>query len=201
MSKAPHKERTLVILKPDVIQRQIVGEILARFEKKGFKIVGMKMVWPSKELVGKHYIDKDEYHKSVGEKTIKSAQDRGEDITGWDALEIGRKVRRYNIEYLSCGPVVAFVLEGNSVIEGVRKFLGSTNPQNSDIGTIRGDFSPDSYFLADLQGRATRTLLHASDSVESAEREIPLWFKKEELYEYTTAVEYVLYDAGWSKEK
>ena len=201
MSKAPHKERTLVILKPDVIQRQIVGEILARFEKKGFKIVGMKMVWPSKELAGKHYMADDDYNRGVGEKAINGAKERGEDVTGWDALEIGRKVRRYCIEYLSCGPVVAFVLEGNCVIESVRTFLGSTNPSKADAGTIRADYSPDSYVLSDLQGRATRTLLHASDSVESAEREIPLWFKEDELYEYTTAVEYVLYDAGWSKEK
>ena len=201
MSKKPQKERTLLIFKPDVMQRQIVGEILSRFEKKGFKIVGMKMTWPSKELMAEHYIDKDEYHKSVGEKTKKGAEARGEDTSNWDSLAVGKKVREWNIKYLSCGPVVALVLEGNCVIEGVRKLLGKTNPRISDVGTIRADYSPDSYLLADLQGRATRTIVHASDSVESAEREIPLWFKENELYDYKTAIEHILYDAGWSKEK
>jgi nucleoside-diphosphate kinase len=201
MSKEPQKERTLVILKPDVIQRQIVGEILTRFERKGFKIIGMKMVWPTEELMREHYIDEDEYHRSVGIKAVDNAKEKGEDVTGMDPVEIGRRIRNYNVEYLSCGPVLAFVLEGNSVIEGVRKLLGKTNPRLADVGTIRADYTPDSYFLADMQGRATRTIAHASDSVESAEREIPLWFKDDELYEYSTAIEHILYDAGWSKEK
>jgi len=201
MSKELQKEKTLIIFKPDVIQRQIVGEIISRLEKKGFKIVGMKMTWPSKELMAKHYIDDDEYSRGVGEKAIKNAKSKGEDTKNWDALEIGRKVRNWNIEYLSCGPVIALVLEGNCVIEGVRKLLGSTNPRNSDVGTVRADYSPDSYFLADIQGRATRTIVHASDSLESAKREIPLWFKEDELYDYKTAIEYILYDTGWTKEK
>lgn len=201
MSKEPQKERTLVILKPDVIQRQIVGEILTRFERKGFKIIGMKMILADRELAEKHYVGDEEYLISLGEKTRKAAEARGDDVSGWDNLAKGNEIREWSIEYLSSGPVVAFVLEGNYVIEGVRKILGGTNPRNADIGTIRADYSPDSYFLADLQGRATRTLLHASDSVESAEREIPLWFKENELYDYKTAIEYALYDAGWSKEK
>jgi len=201
MSKKPQKERTLVIFKPDVIQRQIVGEILTRFERKGFKIIGMKMTWASEELMKEHYIDDDEYHKSVGVKAIAGAESRGEDVSKMDPVEIGRRIRQYNVSYLSCGPVVAIVFEGNYVIEGVRKILGKTNPRIADIGTIRADYSPDSYFLADMQGRATRTIVHASDSIESAEREIPLWFKEDELYDYKTAVEHILYDAGWTKEK
>ena len=201
MPKQPQKERTLLIFKPDVIQRQMVGEILSRFERKGFKIVGMRMVWPSEELMAEHYIDDDEYNKGVGESAKKGALSRGEDVAGWDSLEIGKRIRLRNVEYLSCGPVIAMVLEGNCVIEGVRRLLGKSNPRTSDVGTIRADYSPDSYFLADLDGRATRTIIHASDCIESAEREIPLWFKEDEMYDYKTAIEHVLYDAGWSKEK
>ena len=201
MLKEPQKERTLIILKPDVIQRQIVGEIVNRLERKGFKIVGMKMIWASKELMAKHYIDDDEYNKGIGEKAIKNVKTKGEDTKDWNALDIGKKVRNWNIEYLSCGPVIAIVLEGNCVIEGIRKILGSTNPRNSDVGTVRADYSTDSYFLADTEGRATRTIVHSSDAIESAKREIPLWFKENEIYDYKTAIEHILYDTGWSKEK
>lgn len=198
LEKIMKYERTLVIFKPDVIQRQIMGEIIERFERKGFKIVGMKMIWPTAELIGKHYEDNQEYFKEVGDKTIKSARERGEKLFSNDPIEIGRRIRQWNMLYMSCGPVFAIVLEGPHIIEAVRKMLGSTNPLNADIGTIRSDYSPDSYFLANLQGRTTRTMVHASDSIESANREIPLWFKKSELYDYETAIEKVLFDVGWS---
>lgn len=193
-------ERTLVIFKPDVIQRQIIGEILSRFERKGFKIVGMKMIWPSEELVGEHYSADEAYLTEVGTKTIAFAKERGEKLSGETPLEIGQRVRRWNIEYLSCGPVLAVVLGGPNIVEAVRKMIGKSNPILADVGTIRSDYSPDSYFLADIQGRTTRTMLHASDSVENAKREIPLWFNDEELYSYETAMERVLYDAGWSSK-
>ena len=201
MSKEPQKERTLLIFKPDVIQRQIVGEVMTRFERKGFKIVGMKMVEIEKDLVSKHYTDDERYNEGVGEKAKIGAEKRGEDTSNWNSLEVGMKIRQTNIDYLSCGPVIAMVLEGNCVIEGVRKLLGTSNPRTSDVGTIRADYSPDSFFLADMGARATRTIIHASDSIECAKREIPLWFKENELYEYKTAMEHILYDAGWSKEK
>lgn len=116
-----NKEKTLVIFKPDVVQRQIIGEILSRFERKGFKIVGMKMLIPSRELVGKHYEDKKEYLVEVGEKAKKGAELRGEDISGWDSLARGKRIRESNINYLTCGPVVAVVFQGFGVIAGVRK--------------------------------------------------------------------------------
>ncbi len=193
-----NKEKTLVIFKPDVVQRQIVGEILSRFERKGFKIVGMKMLIPSRELVGKHYEDKKEYLVEVGEKAKKGAELRGEDISGWDSLARGKRIRESNINYLTCGPVVAVVFQGFGVIAGVRKMLGSTSPADGDVGTIRADFSLDSFALADEQGRVTRSMLHASDSVENAEREIGLWFNATEISEYETAAEKIFYDVGWS---
>jgi len=195
------KQRTLVIFKPDVVQRQIIGEILTRFEKKGFKIVGLKMVWPTEELVKKHYTDDESYLIQVGKKSLKSAQDRGEPMKEKDPYLIGKRIREWSVDYLCCGPVLAIVLEGASVIESVRKMVGKTNPVLADVGTVRADYTPDSYLLSNLQGRTTRTLIHASDSIDSATHEIPLWFSAEEMFEYKTAIEHVLYDAGWGKKK
>lgn len=194
------KERTLIILKPDVIQRQIIGEILTRFERKGLKVVAMKLVTPSRELVSKHYSDDKAYLEEVGNKGIVSAKERGEDLGDLTALEIGARVRMWNVEYLSCGPVLAVVLEGAHVIASVRKLIGKSNPVDADVGTIRADFTPDSFLLSNAQGRTTRTMIHASDSVENANREIALWFSKDEILSYETAIEKILYDAGWGKK-
>lgn len=191
-------ERTLVIFKPDVLQRQIVGEILTRFERKGFKIVAMKMLTPTREQVGAHYEDDETYLTGVGEKAKKGAIERGEDISGWDNLEVGKKFRELNIDYLTCGPVLAIVMEGFGIIAGVRKMLGATSPADGDVGTIRTDYSLDCYALANTAGRSTRTMLHASDCVEAAEREIPLWFDESEISDYETAAEKIFYDNGWS---
>ena len=193
-----NKEKTLVIFKPHVIQRQVVGEIISRFERKGFKIVGMKMLIPSETLVGKHYSDDPEYLIETGNKAKKGAEERGEDTSNWNALERGKWIRESNIKYLTCGPVIATVFQGFEVIKGVRKMLGSTSPADGDVGTIRADFSLDSFALADEQNRVTRSMLHASDSVENAEREIGLWFNPTEISEYETAAEKIFYDAGWS---
>lgn len=198
MNSKSIEERTLVIFKPDVIQRQIVGELISKFERKGFKIAGMKLVWPSEELVGNHYVEDEAYLKEVGEKALSNALTRGEVLKETDPVKIGAKIRMWNIDYLSCGPVLAIVLQGPTIVEAVRKIVGSSNPQNADMGTIRADYTPDSFLLADEQGRTTRTLIHASDSVENAKREIGLWFKDSELYNYETAIEKVLFDAGWS---
>lgn len=194
-----NKEKSLLVFKPDVIQRQIVGELISRFERKGFKIVAMKMSIPSRELVEKHYEDSHKYLMEMGDKAKKGAEARGEDTSNWNSLEKGKWIREANISYLTCGPVLAMVLQGFGVIAGVRKMLGSTSPADGDVGTIRADFSLDSYALADEQSRATRTMIHASDSVENAEREIGLWFNPTEISEYESAAEKIFYDAGWSK--
>lgn len=193
-----HKQRTLVVFKPDVLQRQIVGEIISRFERKGYKIVGLKMVQPDRELAGKHYIDDEEYLTSVGESSKKFAKELGEPIPEGTPLEIGQSVRQRNIEYLITGPVVAMVLQGVHVIRSVRKFVGSGNPQNADVGTIRADYTPDSYKFADTQDRAARNIIHASDAEDTAKREIDLWFDESEIFQYDTAVEKILYDENWS---
>jgi nucleoside-diphosphate kinase len=192
------KERSLLLIKPDVLQRQIVGEILTRFERKGFKIIAMKMLNATKEQVGEHYVDEENYLREVGEKAKKGAEARGEDISNWDSLERGKMIRQRNIDYLTCGPIVAMVLEGYGVISGVRKILGNTSPAAGDVGTIRDDYSLDTYQLADVVARSTRTMIHASDSVENAERELAIWFDEDEMCDnYETAAEKIFYDEGW----
>lgn len=191
-------ERSLLLIKPDVLQRQIVGEILSRFERKGFKIIGLKLLNATKEQVGDHYINEESYLIETGEKAKKGALARGEDVTNWNSLEKGKIIRQRNIDYLTCGPIVAMVLEGFGVIAQVRKVLGSTSPADGDVGTIRDDYSLDTYALADYVSRSTRTMLHASDSVENAERELKIWFKEKELCNnYETGVEKIFYDEGW----
>jgi len=192
------EERILVLIKPDVLQRQIVGEILTRFERKGFKLVAMKMLNATKEQVGEHYEEKESYLIEMGEKAKKGAIARGQDVSEWNSLEWGRIIRNRSIAYLTAGPIVAMVIEGPGVIAGIRKLLGSTSPTEGDIGTIRADYSFDSYALADVVSRATRTMLHASDSPESAERETKIWFGKDEICNnYETVAEKIFYDSGW----
>ena len=191
-------EKTLVLIKPDVIQRQIFGEILSRFERKGFKIVGMRMLNATKEQVAEHYVDEEGYLIETGEKAKKGAIARGEDVSDWNSLERGRIIRQNNILYLTCGPIIAMVLEGHGVVSAVRKLLGSTSPAEGDVGRIRDDYSFDTFALADYVSRATRTMIHASDSSENAKREIKIWFKESELCsDYETVAEKIFYDFGW----
>lgn len=192
------EERTLILMKPDVLQRQIVGEILSRFERKGFKMVAFKMLNATKKQVGEHYINQEQYLIETGEKAKKGAEMRGQDVSDWNSLEWGKVIRERNIAYLTCGPILAIVLEGPGVVAGVRKVLGSTSPSDGDVGTIRADYSFDSYALADVVARSTRTMLHASDSPENAQREIKIWFKEKEICSnYETVAEKIFYDAGW----
>ena len=139
------KERTLVIIKPDAVQRGLVGEIVSRFEKRGIKIVAMKMVKVSRELAEKHY-----------------------------GIHRGKPFFEPTVEYITSSPVVAMVLEGINAIDMVRKMMGKTNPQDAEPGTIRGDYGQ---FIG-------RNIVHGSDSKETAEFEINLWFPPNEISEY-----------------
>jgi nucleoside-diphosphate kinase len=154
-------ERTLVLLKPDCVQRCFMGRVIQRFEDAGFTIVGMKMVWADENLAGKHY---------------------GEDIT----KRRGAKVRSAMIKFLREGPVVAIALEGIDVIENVRKIVGGTEPKSANPGTIRGDFSHMSFKHADSVGKGVPNLIHASGNSSDAKKELKLWFKDKELHSYTT---------------
>lgn len=182
------KERTLIIFKPDAVMRSLVGEILARFERAGLKIVGMKMMLPSAELAAKHYPE--DAITRVGNKTIVDWEAWGIKNTK-TAEEIGRNVLDDTRKYLSSGPVVAVVLEADHVVEVVRKMAGSTGPKDSAPGTIRGDYAHIALGRASLARKGGTNLLHASGSPEEAAVEIAMWFKPEELMpEYKLAHEY-----------
>lgn len=193
-------EKTVAIIKPDGVQRGLVGDILHRFERSGLKIVGMKMVWPTKELIGQHYADDEHFLKSIGQKALDAAKARGQAMTE-TALEIGTRVRLSNMRYMSTGPVIALVLEGNTAVQTVRNIIGGTNPLTADIGTIRGDLTIDDFTQADSEKRSVRNLMHASGDVPEAKREIALWFTDDELHEYQTVMDKVLHDPHWDAEK
>lgn len=193
-------ERTLAVIKPDGVQRGLMGEILHRFERTGLKVVGMKMVWVDKKLVSRHYSDDEAYLKSVGEKAIDAAREEGVEMSE-SALEVGKRVRLANTRFLSTGPVLAIVLQGNTAVQTVRNMIGKTNPLSADMGTIRGDLTIDDFRQADLENRSVRNLMHASGDAAEAEREIPLWFSSGELHDYQTVMDKVLHDPDWDAEK
>jgi len=189
------KEKTLVLLKPDAVQRGLVGDIISRFEKSGFKIIGMKLIHADKETAGKHYANDEEWLKSVGAKTKKSYAEKGINMKETE-LEIGQRIRQQLMDFISLSPSVALCIEGHGAIEKIRLMCGSTAPINAAPGTIRGDYSFDSYGLSDKSGRPIQNLIHASDSKESAEREIKIWFNDKELQPYERVDEALLYRIG-----
>ncbi len=157
-----HIERTLILFKPDAVQRGVVGEILTRFERVGLKIVGTKMISPTREHFYKHY------------------EEIGQVIT-----RRGEKVFNNVLDTMNEGPIIAMVLEGIEAVDLVRKLVGSTEPKSSAPGTIRGDFSHMSYGYGDEQDKGIPNLIHASGDQADAKQEIPHWFSDEELYDYS----------------
>lgn len=192
----PKGERTLVIIKPDGVQRSLIGEIIKRFENAGLKLVGMKMLVPSTDHVERHYTLDTNWHRVTGEKTIKGYKDKGLKPPSEDPLEISAKILANLKKYLSSGPVIAMVWQGAHAVSIIRKIGGGTEPLTSDVGTIRGDFVLDSYQMADEDGRAVRNLIHMSGSIGEADAEITHWFKKEELINYRVIHEEILYDVN-----
>ena len=148
-------ERTFVMVKPDGVQRGLIGEVIRRLEQKGLKIVGLKMIWIQEELAMEHYSEHAE-----------------------------KPFFRSLVDYITSGPVVAMVVEGKDAVKVVRNIVGATNPAEASPGTIRGDFGLD----------IGRNVVHASDSLESAEREISLFFDAEEILEYPRMDEEWIYE-------
>jgi nucleoside-diphosphate kinase len=181
-------EKTMVAVKPDGVRRQLVGEIISRFEKVQLKLVACKMIKIPEELAFKHYGQNEEWFLNIGKKMISFYKEHGfdpkEKIGTLEPMEIGKLVQKWNVNYLTEGPVVATVWEGVHAVEIVRKIVGSTLPVQSPPGTIRGDFAVDSSYSANEQGRSIQNLIHASGTVEEAKLEIELWFKKDEIYSY-----------------
>lgn len=201
MEKTRLYERSLVIIKPDGVQRGLVGEIISRFEKKGLKISAMKMVWPTREMATKHYDQPESAMMLLGERTLSSYAEKGVKHWSNDPMEIAREIQKYLVNYLSAGPVIVMVIEGAHAIAHVRKIRGATNPLGADVGTITGDYTIDSYFISDLDNRAIRNLVHASGSVDEAENEIKIWFKKNDILDYDMAIDQILYSKEWEASK
>lgn len=192
----PKEEQTLVLIKPDGIQRSLAGEIIKRYERIGLKLVGLKMLVPTPDFIEQHYTLDPTWKQKAGEKAIASYVKKGLQPPSQDPLVIAKKVLENLKRYISAGPVIAMVWQGAHAVEIVRKVTGGTEPLSSDVGTIRGDFVLDSYQMADTDNRAVRNLIHASGSREEAEMEIGHWFKKEELVRYKVVQEKILYDVN-----
>ncbi|OGY89921.1 MAG: nucleoside-diphosphate kinase [Candidatus Komeilibacteria bacterium RIFCSPLOWO2_01_FULL_45_10] len=193
----PKREKTVILLKPDAVQRALIGEILSRFEKAGLKIIALKMVWVKKDLVAKHYPNNRDYLSAVGQKTLKSYEEYGldpnEELGTKDSYEIGKMVRQWNMEFLTSGPIVVVLLQGVHAVDAVRMMVGNTLPRFATPGTIRGDYSLDSPILANLNKRTVKNMIHASSSIEEASFEEQLWFHQGEIYDYKRADEAVMF--------
>jgi nucleoside-diphosphate kinase len=200
MAKLPHQERSLVLLKPDTVQRSLVGEVIKRFEQTGLKIGAMKMIVATEEQLLTHYNKTDEWYERKGKGIVEELKAQGKEITK-EPIEYGKDIIRTIVTYMTAAPVVAMILEGNKAVSVVTKIVGSTEPSTSDVGTIRGDYTVDSYAHATFENRAVRNLVHQSESPEEAEREIAIWFKDEEVMNYVTAQERIMYDVNFDGTK
>jgi len=180
-------ERTLVMVKPDGVERGLVGEIISRFENRGLKIVALKMVKPSIEKIDEHYPKDDAWISRLGDKGFNVFAELGLDpkeVMGTDNnLEAGKSVRKWLVDFMTEAPVVAMIIEGYYAIDMVRKITGPTLPSKAEIGTIRGDYSIDSPAAANVSKRAIRNIVHASENKEEAKKEIAHWFSEEEIYD------------------
>lgn len=191
----PKKERTLVIIKPDGVHRSLIGEIIQRLERTGLKIIGMKMLLATSEQCWKHYNKDNEWFLKKGTGVVENRKKIGLPVEK-EAIEYGKDIIRSLEKYITAGPVVAFVIEGNSSVGIVKKLVGGTEPATSPAGTIRGDLSLDSYAVCDLDGRAARNLIHCTDNPKESDYEIPIWFNESELIAYRSAQEEILYDVN-----
>lgn len=186
-----------MILKPDTIQRSLAGEIINRIERTGLKLVAIKMLKADEKRLTEHYGKDDEWYLEKGTKRVRLIQEAGGTVdASRPPIEYGKDIIRGVIRYMQSTPVVVMAWEGNQAVAVVRKIVGTTDPTTSDVGTIRGDYQIDSYSLSDAEQRGIRNILHCSDKVSEAEREIGIWFSPEELMDYKHINEAVLEDVN-----
>lgn len=191
-------ERTFCMIKPDGVMRGLIGDIIQRLERAGLKVIAIKMLTPTEEMVRAHYPMSDEaWIARLGDKGLSSFE--GLDVTAQEVLgttdktEIGQSVAESLVQYMTSGPVVAMVVEGMQAVAMVRKLAGHTLPFKADVGTIRGDYSVDSPSVANAEMRSIHNLFHASEVVDEAEKEIALWFKDEHVPSYSLGNEALMY--------
>lgn len=191
----PKTERTFVIIKPDGVQRSLVGEIIKRYERTGLKLVAMKFGMGDEKKFWQHYNKDDAWFLKKGTKIYDDKKASGQ-ATDKEPIEYGKAIIGQLVKFMTASPVIMFVWEGNQAVAVVKKLTGETEPATSDVGTIRGDFTLDSYGISAVDDRAVRNLIHCSDSVDEAKREIGIWFKEEEIIEYRQVQEQILYDVN-----
>src|SRR3989344_3793900 len=163
-------QKTLVLIKPDAIEKNLIGEIIKRYEEAGLKVVELKMLQAPDSIIEKHYPMERQYLESIGEKTIAAGQQVK------SAYDQGKKVVTWLRKFITSGPIVAMVLEGEDAVTNVRKITGFTDPSAAEKGTIRADLGTDSILKANQEERPVYNLIHASGSPDEAEKEINLWF-------------------------
>ncbi len=191
----PKKEKTFVMMKPDAVQRGLIGEIIKRFEQTGLKLSHLSLKLLDEKKVWEHYNKDDAWYQRKGEGMIKDREAAGLPIEK-EAIEYGKDIIGVLVTFMTSGPLVVMVWEGNQAVSVVKKIVGATEPATSDVGTIRGDFTSDSYAIAALDNRAVRNLVHCSDTPEEALREIALWLSPEEIISYRLVGEQILYDVN-----
>jgi len=191
------REQTFVMLKPDSLQRSLVGEIISRIERTGLKLVAMKMVKPDEKTLLEHYGKDDTWYEPKGINRMAYLKEAGNSVDeSRPAVEFGKDIIRGVVRYMQASPLVAMVWEGNQAVTIVKKIVGSTDPTASDVGTIRGDYQLDSYSLSDSEERGIRNLIHCTDQVAEAQREINIWFTPQEIQDYRHINEAILTDVN-----
>ncbi len=191
----PKEERTFVIIKPDGVQRGLVGEIIKRYERTGLKLVGMRFGVADEKKFWEHYNKDDAWFLKKGTKI---AEDKKANNLPADKepIEYGKEIIRQLVKFMMSGPVLMMVWEGNQAAAVIKKLTGDTEPSTSDVGTIRGDLTIDSYNISAIDDRAVRNLIHCSESADEAKREIGIWFTDREMTEYRLVGEQILYDVN-----
>ena len=189
-------ERTFVMIKPDGVLRSISGKIIERFEACGLKLVALKLTVASAKKVEEFYPSSKEWLESIGKKTktgyAKTGKNVKEDFGTEVDVDIGKTVKGWLIKYITSGPVIQMVWEGERAVEVVRKMVGNTEPISANPGTIRSDFTIETYEWANREGRSVMNTIHASANIEEATFEIKHWFNDNELVSYKTGTELVL---------
>jgi len=193
MDNHPKKERTFVIIKPDGVQRSLMGEILGRYERTGLKLIGLRFGVANEKKLWEHYNKDDEWFLKKGTKIAEDKKAAGLPADK-EPIEYGKDIIRQLVKFMTSGPVLMMAWEGNQAVAVVKKLTGSTEPATSDVGTIRGDYTVDSYAIAAVDDRAVRNLVHCSDNTDDAAREVALWFTEADLMKYAHLEERMLYD-------
>ncbi len=191
----PKEERTFVIVKPDGVQRGLIGEIIKRYERTGLKLVGMRFGVADEKKFWEHYNKDDAWYLQKGTRILEDKKTNNLPADK-EPMEYGKDIIRQLVKFMTSGPVLMMVWEGNQAAAVIKKITGGTEPSTSDVGTIRGDLTVDSYNIAAVDDRAVRNLIHCSESADEAKREIAIWFTDAEMTEYRLVGEQILYDVN-----